>query len=90
MTYGGVGVQLHVFLTSALAEDEWLASRPCHFTSRERAPGKPKAAVWTTWREVSVEFSRNQTRFLCRPARIVSYIYMFYYLQSWRRIVIAL
>jgi hypothetical protein len=30
-----VGVQIHVFLTSALVGGEWSASRPCRFT-----PGK--------------------------------------------------
>jgi hypothetical protein len=30
--YGGVDVQLHIFLTSALAGDEWSASRPGRFT----------------------------------------------------------
>jgi hypothetical protein len=29
-TYGGVDVEIHVFLTSALARGEWLASRPGH------------------------------------------------------------
>jgi len=32
-------VQLHTFLTSALGEGEWSASRPDHFTFRERDPG---------------------------------------------------
>jgi hypothetical protein len=40
--YGGVDVQIHVFLTSALTGGEWSASRPGHFT-----PGKKKAAVPT-------------------------------------------
>jgi hypothetical protein len=30
--YGGVDVQIHIFLTSALAGDEWSASRPGRFT----------------------------------------------------------
>jgi hypothetical protein len=30
-TYGGVDVQIHVFLTSTLAGGEWSASRPCSF-----------------------------------------------------------
>jgi hypothetical protein len=34
-TYEGVGVQTHVFLTSALVGDEWSASRLGRFT-----PGK--------------------------------------------------
>jgi hypothetical protein len=38
-TYGGVDVQNHVSLTSALGKGEWTASRPGRFTPRERAPG---------------------------------------------------
>jgi hypothetical protein len=34
-TYRGVDVQIHIFLTSALAGGEWSASRPCRFN-----PGK--------------------------------------------------
>jgi hypothetical protein len=34
--YGGVDVYIHNFLTSALAGDEWLASRAGRFTPRER------------------------------------------------------
>jgi hypothetical protein len=36
-TYGGVDVQIHVFLTSALVGDEWSASRPGRFTLGQRA-----------------------------------------------------
>jgi hypothetical protein len=32
-------IQLHLFLTSVLDEDGWLASRPGRFASMERAPG---------------------------------------------------
>jgi hypothetical protein len=31
-TYGGVDVQIHIFLTLALAESEWSASRSYGFT----------------------------------------------------------
>jgi hypothetical protein len=37
--YGGINIQIHIFLTLVLAAGEWLASRPGHFTHRERAPG---------------------------------------------------
>jgi hypothetical protein len=37
-TYGGVNVQINVFLTSALAGGEWSASRPGRFTPGESAP----------------------------------------------------
>jgi len=33
---GGVEIQLHAFLTSALDGGEWSASRPGRFTSQER------------------------------------------------------
>jgi hypothetical protein len=35
-TYGGVDVQTHAFLFSALAGGEWPASRPGRFTPGER------------------------------------------------------
>jgi hypothetical protein len=37
--YGGAAVQIHIFLTSALAGDEWSASRDGRFTPGERALG---------------------------------------------------
>jgi hypothetical protein len=37
--YGGVDVQIHNFLTSALAGGEWSASRPCRFTPGKEPPG---------------------------------------------------
>jgi hypothetical protein len=36
--YGGVDVQIQVFLTSALVDDGWSPSRPGRFTRGERAP----------------------------------------------------
>jgi hypothetical protein len=44
--YGGVGVQIHIFLTSALAGGEWSASRPCRFTLGERATGTHWIGGW--------------------------------------------
>jgi len=43
-TYGGVEVQLHTFLTSALDGDEWSTSRTGCFTPRERA--RDSTAHW--------------------------------------------
>jgi hypothetical protein len=50
--YGGVDVQIHIFLTSALVGGEWSASRPCHFTPGKEAPapigyevGDPRAGL---------------------------------------------
>jgi hypothetical protein len=40
-TYGGVDVQIHVLLTSALAGGEWLASCTGHCTPGKRAPRHP-------------------------------------------------
>jgi hypothetical protein len=37
--YGGVDIQIHIFLTSALAGGEWLVSHPDRFTPGEIAPG---------------------------------------------------
>jgi hypothetical protein len=37
-TYGGVDIQIHVFLASALAGGELSASRPCRFSAGEGAP----------------------------------------------------
>jgi hypothetical protein len=37
--YGGVGVQIHVFLNLALVRSEWSALGPVRFTPGERAPG---------------------------------------------------
>jgi hypothetical protein len=36
--YGGVDVQIHIFLTSALAGGKWSASRPGRFIPVERGP----------------------------------------------------
>jgi hypothetical protein len=36
--YGGVDVQIYVFLTSALVGGEWSASRPGRYTLGEKAP----------------------------------------------------
>jgi hypothetical protein len=44
--YGGVDVNLHIFLTSALAGDEWSVSRPCRFTPGERGPGSHWIGGW--------------------------------------------
>jgi hypothetical protein len=36
--YGGVDVQIHVFLTLALVGGKWSASRSSRFTRREKSP----------------------------------------------------
>jgi hypothetical protein len=40
-TYGGVDVEIHVFLTSALAGSEWSASHPGRFS-----PGTLRIGGW--------------------------------------------
>jgi hypothetical protein len=45
-TYGGVDVQIQVFLTSAVVEGEWSASCPSHFTPETRAPGTHRIEGW--------------------------------------------
>jgi hypothetical protein len=42
----GVDVYIHIFLTSALAGGEWLASRLGRFTPWERAPGTHWIGGW--------------------------------------------
>jgi hypothetical protein len=37
---------IHIFLTSALAGDEWSASRPSHFIPFERAPSTHWLGGW--------------------------------------------
>jgi hypothetical protein len=44
--YGGVNVQIHIFLTSALIRGEWSASLPDCFTTGERAPGTHLIPGW--------------------------------------------
>jgi hypothetical protein len=54
--YGGVGVQIYIFLTSALV-GEWSASRPGRFTPGKEPPvpigeevGWTPEPIWTLWR----------------------------------------
>jgi hypothetical protein len=44
--YGGMDEQIQIFLTSALAGDEWSASRPARFTPGERDPGTHLVRGW--------------------------------------------
>jgi hypothetical protein len=45
-TYGGVDVQIDIFLTSALVGGEWSASRPCRFTPEERVTSTHWIGGW--------------------------------------------
>jgi hypothetical protein len=49
---GGVEVQLHAFLTSALDEGEGSAAHPGRFTPKERAPGTHWRGGWVGHRAV--------------------------------------
>jgi hypothetical protein len=44
--YGGVDVYIHIFLSSALAGDEWSASLPGRFIPGEIAPGTHWIGDW--------------------------------------------
>jgi hypothetical protein len=44
--YGGVAVQIHIFLTSELVGGKWSASCPSCFTPRERAPSSHWIGGW--------------------------------------------
>jgi hypothetical protein len=49
--YGGIDVQIHTFLTSALVGGKWSASRSDYLTPQQRAPVTHWIEpVWTTWR----------------------------------------
>jgi hypothetical protein len=48
--YGGVYVQIHIFLTSALVGGEWSASRPGRFTPGEVTPGIHCVGGWVDTR----------------------------------------
>jgi hypothetical protein len=73
---GGVDVQIHVLLTSALVRGEWSASRPCRFTPGERAVGTHWLGGWVGPRtSVNVVEKRKfltlpglELRPLCSPA----------------------
>jgi hypothetical protein len=45
-TYGGVGVLIHAFLTTALVGGERSVSRPDRFTPGDRAPGTRWIGGW--------------------------------------------
>jgi hypothetical protein len=44
--YGGVNVEVHIFLTSTLVGGEWSDSRPCRFTPGERASATHYIGGW--------------------------------------------
>jgi hypothetical protein len=75
--YGGVDIEIHIFLTSALAGGGWSASRPCRFTPGERATGThriggvvvPRAGLDDVEKITFLALPGLQLRPLGRPAR---------------------
>jgi hypothetical protein len=63
--YGGVDVQIHIYLKSALAGGEQSASHPCCFTSRERAPCSHWIGGWVNPRAGLDEVQKR--KFLTLP-----------------------
>jgi hypothetical protein len=48
-SYGGVGVEVHVFLTKAIVESEWLASHRGHLTYG-KVPGTHWIGGWVDFK----------------------------------------
>jgi hypothetical protein len=75
--YGRVGVQIHIFVTSAQAGGEWSNSRPCIFTPGNRAPGthriggpvSPRAGMDGVEKRKFLTIPALELRLLGRPAR---------------------
>jgi hypothetical protein len=75
--YGGVDVQIHIFLFSALVGGEWSASRPGRFIPGERAPGSHWIGGWVDHRASLDDVEKRkflpplglELRPLGRPAR---------------------
>jgi hypothetical protein len=56
----GNGGTAPTFLTWALDEDEWSASRPCRFTPGERAPGTRLIGGWVgSWAGLDAVEKKN-------------------------------
>jgi hypothetical protein len=45
-TYGGIDIEIHILLSSALVGSERSATRTCHFTPGEITPGTYCIGVW--------------------------------------------
>jgi hypothetical protein len=70
--YGGVDVQIHDFLTSALVVGEWSASRPGHFTPGThwiRGWVSPRAGLDDVEKRKFMTLPGLELRLLDRPAR---------------------
>jgi hypothetical protein len=100
--YGGVDVQFHVFLASALVRGDWSASRPGRFTSGEK-PRYPLDKRLGGPQNRSGQYGdstlpRLEHRSLDRPARSLSLCrlqfnfsvfvsHYFHWLPSWRTVL---
>jgi hypothetical protein len=70
--YGGVGVQIHIFLTSALVWGEWSASRPGRFTPGTHWIGgwiDPRVGLDDVEKRKFLTLPRLELRPRGRPAR---------------------
>jgi hypothetical protein len=65
----GGGVEIHAFLTSALVESEWSASRLSRFTSEERTPGTNSITVWMG--PITSRENMERTKFLILPGLVL-------------------
>jgi hypothetical protein len=63
--YGGVDVQIHILLTSALVRHEWSASWPGRFNPGERASGSHWIGGWVGSR--AGLFDLEKRKFLTLP-----------------------
>jgi hypothetical protein len=61
--YGGVDVQIRIYLTSALVGREWSASRPDRFTPGGRAPGTHWIGGWVDPRDVENNIESPEPNF---------------------------
>jgi hypothetical protein len=80
-TYGGVNVQFHAFLTSALDVGEWPSSRPGHFTPEERVPG----THWTGGNAVAKRKIPSPCR--QRVSKIIFVPTTFWNIENWDNIL---
>jgi hypothetical protein len=69
--YGRVDVQIHIFLTSALVEGEWSASRPCRFTHGTPCIGwvDPRTGLDDVEKRKFLTLPGQELWSLSRPAR---------------------
>jgi hypothetical protein len=64
--YGGVDVEIHTFLNSALDGGKWSASRPGRFAPRERTPGIHWIGGWVDPRACLDDVEKREFSILLR------------------------